>query len=248
MRRKQCPFAQGIGNSGVYFSFNGGTSWTQPTYDGYSGRTGVGFGASGCTGCGPGPIGTLPHYFEHGLVSDGDPVVDFGPTPDSGGDFSWSNGSRAYYANLTSNFNTVRKEFTFKGFEAIAVSHADDVAAAAAEQRIGVGDPAIVSSQKQSSATFSDKEDLSADNAATSPFFGNVYVCYSRFQSAGSEPVKINVTRSTDGGDQWSKPVHLSPPTTARAPAGAKAARSKPTARGPSTSPGRTPSISMASS
>ena len=77
----ECPFAQGIGNSGVYFSFNGGTSWTQPTYDGYSGRTGVGFGASGCTGCGPGPIGTLPNYFEQRLVSDGDPVVDFGPTP-----------------------------------------------------------------------------------------------------------------------------------------------------------------------
>src|SRR3954447_23299468 len=62
----ECPFAQGIGNSGVYFSFNGGTSWTQPTYDGYSGRAGVGSGDTGCTGCGPGPIGTVPNYFEHG--------------------------------------------------------------------------------------------------------------------------------------------------------------------------------------
>src|SRR5256885_962878 len=26
-----CPFVQGIGNSGIYFSLNGGTSWTQPT-------------------------------------------------------------------------------------------------------------------------------------------------------------------------------------------------------------------------
>jgi hypothetical protein len=206
----ECPFAQGIGNSGIYFSFDGGTSWDQPTYQGYSGRSGTGFGASGCNGCGPGPIGTLPHYSESGLVSDGDPVVDFGPTPDANGAFSWSNGSRVYYANLTSNFNTVRKDFTFKGFEGIAVSHADDVAAAAANDASAWGDPSIVSARKQSSATFSDKEDLSADNAATSPFFGNVYVCYSRFQSAGSEPVAINITRSTDGGDTWSKPQHLS--------------------------------------
>jgi hypothetical protein len=206
----ECPFAQGIGNSGIYFSFNGGASWDQPTYQGFSGRSGTGFGASGCNGCGPGPIGTLPHYFESGLVSDGDPVVDFGPTPDSNGDFSWANGSRVYYANLTSNFFTVRKDFTFKGFEGIAVSHADDVAAAAANNASAWGDPSIVTARKQSSATFSDKEDLSADNAATSPFFGNVYVCYSRFQSAGSEPVAINITRSTDGGDDWSKPIHLS--------------------------------------
>ena len=70
----ECPFAQGIGNSGIYFSFNGGTSWTQPTYQGYSGR-------GRRTPRARAPIGTLPHYFEQGLVSDGDPGVDFGPTP-----------------------------------------------------------------------------------------------------------------------------------------------------------------------
>jgi hypothetical protein len=205
----ECPFAQGIGNSGIYFSFDGGTSWTQPTYQGFSGRTGTGVGVSGCNGCGPGPIGTLPHYDENGLVSDGDPVVAFGPAPDSSGDFSWSNGSRLYYANLTSNFNTRRKDFTFKGFEAIAVSHADDVAAAAANDASAWSDPAIVTAQNQSSATFSDKEALAADDAASSPHFGNVYVCYSRFQSAGSEPVAIHVTRSTDGGVTWAKPQRL---------------------------------------
>jgi hypothetical protein len=104
----------------------------------------------------------------------------------------------------------VRKDFTFKGFEAIAVSHTDDPSKAAASDASAWSDPAIVSAQKQSSATFSDKEEITADNAQSSPFFGNAYVCYSRFQSAGSEPVSISVTRSTDGGNTWAKPQRLS--------------------------------------
>ena len=196
-----CPFTAGVGTSGVYFSFNGGASWTQPTYQGFSARNGT---------PGPGPIGTLPHYYENGLVSDGDPSLAFGPQPDGHGGFSYASGSRLYYANLTSNFNTERKDFTFKGFEAIAVSHTDDPASAAAGNATAWSDPAIVSAQKQSSATFSDKEEITADNAGSSPFFGNAYVCYSRFQSVASEPISISVTRSTDGGTTWARPQQLS--------------------------------------
>src|SRR6266581_8902754 len=71
-----CPFTPGVGVSGIYFSSDSGTSWTQPTYTGWSARSGT---------PGVGPIGTLPKYFESGLVSDGDPALAFGPRPDSSG-------------------------------------------------------------------------------------------------------------------------------------------------------------------
>jgi len=194
-----CPFAPGIGTSGVYFSFDGGSTWTQPTYQGWSGRTGT---------LGVGPIGTLPNYYENGLVSDGDPVLGFGPQPSSNG-FSWDNGSRLYYGNLSANFESRRKDFAFKGVESVSVSHADDLASAAAGNNSAWSDPSIVTQEAQSSSTFSDKPDLGVDDASSSPYFGNVYVCYSHFQSIGGLPNRIAVTRSTDGGDTWAKPVRL---------------------------------------
>jgi len=202
-----CPFTEGVGVSGVQFSLNGGASWVQPTYTGYSARLckGVLGPADNCptSSFENGPIGTLPWYWENGLVSDGDPAVVFGPRPDANGDFSWANGARLYYANLTSNFSASEEEF--RGFEAIAVSRTDNAAAAAAGGPAGKAawmPPVIVS--KQSSATFSDKEFIYADNAESSPFFGNVYICNAAFRSVGGAPEPIILSRSTDGGSTWS--------------------------------------------
>jgi len=201
-----CPFTPGIGVSGVYFSFDSGTTWIQPTYTGLTARGCLGVVGNSDPDCVPtvGQIGTLPKYYENGLVSDGDPAVAFGPRRDASGHFSWTAGSRLYYANLTANLGATRSEQTFKGFEAIAVSRSDDVAGAAAGNNNAWMDPVVIS--RQSSTTFSDKEQIWADNAFTSKFFGTVYVCWASFrgqEKGNAAPAPLVVAVSHDGGDTW---------------------------------------------
>jgi hypothetical protein len=200
-----CPFTPGVGVSGVYFSFDSGTTWTQPTYTGLTARDCLGVVGDADPPCTAhtGPIGTLPWYAENGLVSDGDPAVAFGPRPSANG-FSWSNGSRLYYANLAANVGATRSEQAFKGFEAIAVSRTDNPQAAAAGTKSAWMPPVVVS--KQSSTTFSDKEQIWADNASSSPFFGTVYLCWASFrgqEKGNAAPAPLVVAVSHDGGDTW---------------------------------------------
>jgi hypothetical protein len=212
-----CPFTQGVGTSGVYFSDDSGSTWIQPKYTGWTARDClglVGTSTAPADNCDPhvGPIGTLPRYYEAGLVSDGDPAVGFGPRQGANGKFAWSNGWRLYYANLTSNFAGERSEATFPGFEAIAVSRLDSENYAAAKAGVNTAwmSPVIVT--KQNAALFSDHEMVAVDDAASSPFFGNVYVCSAAFRSQeiGGFPEPIVVSSSSDGGDTW-KTTQVSP-------------------------------------
>ena len=208
-----CPFTPGVGSSGLSFSLDGGSTWTQPTYSGFSARTCLGVVGAGDPDCAPltpdegGLIGTLPWYYENGLVSDGDPAVAFGPAPDADGAFSWANGSRLYYANLTSNFAAKRSDFAFKGVEGIGVSRTDDATAAASDDKDAWMAPVVIPGSK-SAAAFTDKEQVWADNAESSPDFGNAYVCFGNYRggpSAGSAAHDLVVAASSDGGDTWSK-------------------------------------------
>jgi len=200
-----CPFTTGVGVTGVQFSFDGGRSWNQPTYSGWTARDCDGVVGDEPNPCQPhvGPIGTLPWYYENGLTSDGDPAAAFGPVPDANGDFAWGNGVRLYFANLAGNFSSLRDEQTFKGQEAIAVSRMDNPSAANYNDKNTWMDPVIVS--RQSAALFSDKEQVWADNAESSPYFGNAYVCNVAFRSLGGAPEPVVFHRSTNGGDTWTQ-------------------------------------------
>jgi hypothetical protein len=196
-------FNLGVGLAGVYFSFDSGKSWIQPTYTGLT--------AADCSPtvepCTPhvGPIHTVPNYYEAGLRSRSDPGVAFGPAPDEDGHFAWANGSRLYYSDLATNLTDTQIGGGIKTATAVAVSHIDNVTPIRILDQFNWSPPILVTERSGRTAGF-DKEQIWADNAATSPFFGSVYVCFVDFHSfsAGNGfPLFPFVATSTDGGVQW---------------------------------------------
>src|SRR5436305_1005653 len=83
----------------------------------------------------------------------------------------------AVAVNPTANCGAERSEHAFKGFEAIGVSRLDSQNYAAAQSGDNTAWMAPVIASRQNAALFSDHEMVSVDDAASSPFFGNVYVC-----------------------------------------------------------------------
>ncbi len=175
-----CSFFPNVGTSGVYTSSDGGTSWTNR--------------------------GLLPGYTDASpggtLVSDGDPVIVFGPKPDgSGGFLSFASGARAYYANLASFASGAANGN--QAPELIAVSRSDN-------DGVAWTDPVLAATGN--GFKFNDKEDIWADKNPASPFFGRVYVSWTQFRGSVftffGEPVMV--TFSADGGATWAKPNQIS--------------------------------------
>jgi hypothetical protein len=75
-----CSFFPGIGTSGIYTSADGGLTWQNR-----------------------GLLDDQASWRVSDLVSDGDPVIVYGPKPDGQGGFSYRNGACAYYATLASS-------------------------------------------------------------------------------------------------------------------------------------------------
>ena len=189
-----CPFAPNVGNSGVYFSTNGGVSWTQPSFT--ESATGVG----SCKGR---VIHTLPGYCEQNLESFGDPILAVGPAMGANGRFSWVIGGVTYYGNLAFAASGL-------GVPAMAVSRSGDDGASWKA-------PVIVSSSSDNPVDFNDKDYIWADANSKSPFFGNVYASWTLFIGSGNfgksntfSPEPIVFARSTDGGQTWSHIIRLS--------------------------------------
>ncbi len=218
------PADNNVGLSAIAFSFDNGHSWTQPSYTGWT--------AQDCPpslSCEPhvGTIHTLPWYFENNLVSSGDPALAVGPVPVNG-KFSWSNGSRVYYANLVSPFvapgGSSFPNPVFRGFIGAAVSRLDNPTPQSIQDKASWMQPVMVNIHA-SQTTFEDKEQIWADNAESSPFFGQTYLCSVQFRSNGKHlapggnfPAPLMVSVSPDGGSTWTTRQLTPAGTTGRGP------------------------------
>ncbi|MEP7055392.1 MAG: sialidase family protein [Actinomycetota bacterium] len=180
-----CSFFPNVGTSGVYTSSNGGLTWINR-----------------------GLLDDQASWKASALVSDGDPVIAYGPKPDATAPhgFSYANGARAYYATLASYKNNVGPFPANHAPEVNAVSHSDD-------NGLTWSAP-VISSTKHNPNNFNDKEWLTVDDEPTSPAFGNVYVSWTSFRSftfTGFGNAPVFVTRSTNGGASFDGGNQLSP-------------------------------------
>ena len=192
---RRLPVHPGRRRLGHLLLADSGASWTQPTYTGLTGRNCL--GAAGrhrpaVHADHRARSARCPNYAAAGLVSDGDPARRLGAA---------SACRRPLRVGQRLAAVLREPDLGRPGRRAVQGRRGDRGLAHRRRRRRPWSAPSIAS--RQTGALFSDKEQIWADNAASSRFFGNVYVCYAAFRGngkgGGGQP--LNVLTSRDGGD-----------------------------------------------
>lgn len=138
-------------------------------------------------------------------------MLAFGPKRGADGTFSYENGSTLYYAMYSTNISRQAGAGTnsYMGSEGITVSRTSDLQRAAAGSKSAWSAPVVVNQSNEAPTTASDKEWVWVDNAASSPLFGTVYVCFTRALPPYEGALSIVCSHSTDGGASFSTPTQV---------------------------------------
>lgn len=171
-----CSFFPGVGTDGVYTSADGGTSWTNR-----------------------GLLDDQPGWKASALVSDGDPVIVYGPRYDTSTHTFSTAAYDAYYQSLASYKPGRQPGNQIPEF--IVVSRSSD------DGSTWTGPSVAVNAHGQ---IFNDKNAIWADKNPSSPYFGRLYSSSTQFRSPSGTSEPIITTFSADGGRTWSVPKQLS--------------------------------------
>jgi hypothetical protein len=170
-----CSFFPGVGTDGVYTSVNGSTWTNRGLLDDFAG------------------------WQASPYVSDGDPVIVYGPRYDPATRTFSDTATDAYYQSLASY--RPGQQPGNQAPEFIVVSRSSD-------NGTSWPGPSVIT--RASGFTFNDKNSIWADKNPSSPFFGRLYASWTQFRGIPGAAEPIRVSFSTDGGRTWSTPRQLS--------------------------------------
>jgi hypothetical protein len=171
-----CSFFPGVGTDGVYTSANGGASWTNR-----------------------GLLDDQAGWRASPFVSDGDPVIVYGPRYNTETRSFSRSAYDAYYESLASY-----KPGSAPGNQApefIVVSRSSD-------NGVSWTRPSVIVSAH--GYTFNDKNAIWADKNPSSPFYGRLYASWTQFRGIPGAAEPVMTAYSTNGGRTWSGPRQLS--------------------------------------